>query len=251
VAIAVYKSEDGYSIRGMEPPDIRNYHGAGLMFWGWVLELGLRAKDKDLSQGIGADGKPLRPISERTRKNRRSTMTPSGKGDPNAPPLIPGWQKSRVWSLLTGRAFDDHVEFWWKFDAWTGDSFARILDFQATVGRDVFGLSPAAVRRVKAQSWARWESWKAGRYKEKPPKATKEFVIRGGKRTLDYLDVMGHAEELAKGGHAGFRTWEQWQAYLRGTAAAVLPGRAARPVAKPVAGAQYNRLLAIIYGQSG
>jgi hypothetical protein len=240
----VTKSEDGYSIWGMEPPGFERFPSdVKLMFYGWVLELGLRAKDRDLAKGLDKDGVPFKAIHEETRKHRRSAMTPSGKGDPNAPPLIPGWQKSRTRSLLTGKAFKDHVEFWWMYDSHTGDSWARILEKQVEQGRNAFGLGPVALKRVRAQAWERWDKWRAGKYEEP---AERERVapgpVRAGSYDTKYLDLMGGKAIIAKGQHAGFMTPEEWTAYFRQSAKAVLPGRPIRPkVMSPISGPRYNR----------
>jgi hypothetical protein len=246
---SVYRSEDGYSIRGLEPPALRQ--GEGLAFWSLVVPIALRAKDRDLARGLGANGEPLRPISEETRRHRRSAMTPSGRGDPNAPPLIPGWQKSRTRSLLTGKAYQDHAEFWWKFDARTGDSWARILEHQVIHGRDVFGLGPAAMRRVKAQSWEQWERVKKGKplapiLRERIlPLPKPEYA---GKRTLTDLDLMTQDADVLAGRHRGFMSPSQRHRYYRQTAPATLPGRPARPkVMSPISGPEYNRMIAQSY----
>jgi hypothetical protein len=161
--MSVSLSENGYTIKGIAPPDLKDRPEFAPTFWGWVVALGLKAKDRDLSMGLDKDGKPLRAITAETRRHRRSAMTPTGKGDPSAPPLMPGRQLSRTRSLLTGRAYLDRAEFWWRFDAWTGDSWARVLDAQKRRGRDVFGLSPQAQKRVQAQAWQLWGRLKAGR----------------------------------------------------------------------------------------
>ena len=243
----VFKSEDGFTIAGMEPPDANRFTADDRkMFYGWVVEIALRQKDRDLAKGLDKDGNALHPISANTRKYRKSAMTPSGKGDPSAPPLIPGWQKSRTRSLLTGKAFVDRAEFWWRYDAHTGDSWARILDYQASMGRDVFGLSPAAMTRVRAQAWERWHKWQRG----KVIPVAKEYVavakpMRAGSYDTRYLDVMGHAEEIAKGQHIGFLTFEKLQEYMRQSAPARLVGRPRMPkVMSPISGPQYNRLIA-------
>jgi hypothetical protein len=242
----VSRSEDGYTISGMEPVDFNRYSTDDRqMFYGWVVELGIRAKDRDLSKGLDKDGKPLRPIKPATRKHRVSAMTPSGKGDPNAPPLIPGWQKSRVRSLLTGKAFPDRAEFWWRYDAFTGDSFARVLEAQAAHGRDVFGLSPTSLQRVRTQAWERWNKWKRGQVIPATRKELAAAPIRAGSYETKYLDVMGHAEEIAKGQHAGFLTIEDYEKFFRQTAPARLVGRPLNPkVMSPISGPKYNRLIA-------
>ena len=243
----VFKSEDGFTIAGMEPPDANRFTADDrLMFYGWVVELALRAKDRDLAKGLDKDGHPFKPISQETKENRRSAMTPTGRGDPEAPPLIPGWQKSRTRSLLTGKAFVDRAEFWWRYDGHTGDSWARILDYQALKGRNAFGLSPKAMTRVRAQAWEKWHKWQRGQV---VPEVRKEAPApklgRIGTYRTKYLDVMGHAEEIAKQQHIGFMTFEELQHYFRQTAPARLVGRPIRPrVMSPISGPLYNRLIA-------
>jgi hypothetical protein len=86
-------------------------------------------------------------------------MTPSGKGDPSAPPLSPGHALSRVRSLLAGRALVDRAEFFWRFDPFTHASFSKILTYQQEQGRDVFGLSPEATEEVRLAALRRWRTW--------------------------------------------------------------------------------------------
>ena len=135
MAAKVYLVKDGYAIKGIAPPDLATRSDSvKLMFWGWVAEFGAAAKDRDLARGLDKDGEPLRRISPYTKKHRKSAMTPTGKGDPTAPPLSPGRQLSRVRSLLTYRAYPDRAEFWWKFDPFTHQSFAKVLEEQALHG---------------------------------------------------------------------------------------------------------------------
>jgi hypothetical protein len=230
----VILTEDGYSIYGLEPPELYRYpQDVKLMYWHWVLELALRAKDRDLARGLDKNGEPLRPIAKVTRENRRSAMTASGKGDPSAPPLIPAWQRSRVRSLLTGREFKDHVEFWWKFDPYTRDSFARILEYQKEQGRDVFGLSQASIRRVRAQAWARWNKWRAGKYEEKVREPLPSTI-------------------LPVGASRGALTYAERRAYVHGAAPADLPGRARMPGAKPpIVPRGYSRLIRAMHERPG
>jgi len=206
-----------------------------------------------LAKGLDKDGLPFRPISEETKKHRRSAMTPSGRGDPNAPPLIPGWQKSRTRSLLTGKALADRAEFWWKYDAITGDSWARILEAQRAQGRDAFGLSPKAMARVKAQAWERWNKWRVGRYEEpvRRVQATPKPARAGSYRT-GYLDLMGGHAVVAAGRHSGFKTPEEWEKYFRQAAKASLPGRPLNPkVMSPISGPRYTRGLQYDWAKPG
>ena len=55
------------------------------------MPIALKVKDQELADGLDATGGALKDITARTRKYRRSAMVPGGKGDPNAPPLMPGY----------------------------------------------------------------------------------------------------------------------------------------------------------------
>lgn len=225
-------SEDGYSLYGFEPPELQQSHGFFRnLYWKWVVEFALREKDRDLARGLDKDGKPLAPISEFTKKHRRSAMTPSGKGDPSAPPLTPGWQKSRTRSLLTGKAFKDHAEFWWKFDAFTHDSWAAILREQVKQGRDVFGLSPRGIKAAQRAAISRWTAYKQGRFDEPEEKPIKRPAPPKQERIAGSLDIKG-------------KTAQEWIKHFRGTAPAVLVGRPKQPKAmSPISGPLYNRLI--------
>ena len=167
-----------YKIRGIAPPDLEAYPAqVRKLFWGWVVELGIKAKGKEILAGLDKDGKPLKPISEETRKHRKSAMSPSGHGDPNAPPLIPAWQKSRTYSLLAGRALSTHAEFYWRYDSWTGESWGDILAYQRSKGRDVIGISQVAIAKVKVQSWAKWEQYKSGQLRQPLAATAKQRAV--------------------------------------------------------------------------
>jgi hypothetical protein len=238
-------SEDGYSIKSIAPPDLRDRPEFALTFWGWVTDLGLKAKDNELSRGLDRHGKPLRRISEATRLHRRSAMTPTGKGDPSAPPLTPGRQLSRTRSLLTGRAYGDHAAFWWKFDPWTGDSWARVLEAQKAMGRDVFGLSPKAEAAVKARAWAMWADLKAGRpipvitARQATPVAIPQV---GRTPTSAAVFGIGAGGRIPGPGFTGGLTRKEWEAYFRTPAKVQIPSRP---------GDDYNVILRHIWGVPG
>ncbi len=244
-----------FKIRGIEPPDLASYPvDVRKTFWGWVVELGIRQKGKEILAGLDKDGKPLRAILPKTRKNRKSEMTPSGNGDPNAPALIPGWQKSRTYSLLAGRALTTHADFYWRYDAWTGDSWGQVLAYQAKKGRDVIGISPKGLATVRVQAWAKWTQWKAGTLKEAKKKAAVAVGIPqvGNYDTTHATFGIGvsSAKKFNRGTWTGGMTRDEWDAYLRGSAVAALPGRPARPAARsPISGPNYNRLLLHTWGQ--
>jgi hypothetical protein len=250
---------EGYKLRIPEPPDLAS-HGPQVrrLFWTWVVDLGLKRKDKELSQGLDKDGKPLRAISAYTRKHRRSAMTPSGKGDPSAPPLTPGHQKSRTRSLLAGRVVQRKdggfaADFWWRYDAWTGDSWMVVLNAQAKKGRDVFGLSDAGTAWVKTQAWAKWESYKRGTLKT--PAARKPVAV-GVPQIGDYDETYAtygigasSSSHFTTGQWTGGLTYDQLIKHFRGSARASIPGRAANPKApNNIVGPGYNRLLSHVWG---
>ena len=253
------KIQNGYKIRGIEPPDLRDYDpSTRKLFWGWVVELGLKRKDKELSQGLDKDGKPLRPISQYTREHRKSAMTPSGRGDPNAPPLTPGWQKSRTRSLLAGRAFTTHAAFFWKYDPWTGASWAEVAVRPGQAKAATCSAVINGIAWVKAQAWARWEKWKSGRLRPPvtrldPPDAwqrqcsspTSTSNTSTTARRPREVGPRRRRSSLA----VGDSTPEERRKYFSQTASAQLPGRAARPKSKsPESGPRYSRLLQHIWG---
>jgi hypothetical protein len=251
------KIQTGYKLRGLEPPDLASYDAATRkLFWGWVVDLGLRRKDKELSQGLDKNGEPLKPIDKYTREHRRSAMTPSGKGDPGAPPLTPGYQKSRTRSLLTGRAFSTHAEFFWLYDAWTGASWGVVLSYQAAKGRDVFGLSKAGTAAVKVAAWAKWDRWKAGLVRTVPtakPRQTPAMpkFNQGHIEHIEHgVSSSGKAPSATTTGKSwGFSTPEERRRYFSQTADAVLPGRARNPKSQsPISGPKYNILLGHVHG---
>jgi hypothetical protein len=251
------KLQNGFKIRGIEPPDLAAHDATTRkLFWSWVLEFGLKRKDKELSQGLDKDGEPLKPIDKYTREHRRSAMTPSGNGDPGAPPLTPGFQKSRTRSLLTGRAFSTHAEFFWLYDAWTGASWGVVLSYQAAKGRDVFGLSKAGTAWVKVQAYAKWDRWKAGLVRTVATAKPRQTAAmpKFSQAHIEHIEAgvssSGKAASAATTGKSwGFSTPEERRKYFTQTASAVLPGRARNPKSKsPIVGPKYNILLRHVYG---
>lgn len=238
-------SEDGYTISGIEPSGLTPAQRK--LFYTWVVTFGLKEKDRDLAKGLDKDGMPFHPISEETRKHRRSAMTPSGKGDPDAPPLIPGWQKSRTRSLLKGRAYADRAEFWWAYDAFTGDSWARILEAQRSQGRDAFGLGPAALKRVQQAAMRRWEAYRGGQFKPKPEPTVLAPPKRERPRVIDLTpDAIGMSGPIKD--RSGFMTIDKLNAFYRQTAPARLQGRPLRPkIMSGISGPRYNRLLSHVH----
>src|SRR5208283_5535854 len=149
----------GYRLR-IQPSDLSTYPDKAKLVWfDLVVKYGLIAKDRDLAKGLGADGKPMKALHPKSIKYRKSEVGPVTK---TAPPLEPALAISRVRSLLVGRAHAGSAEFWWKFDAVSGKSFAEILRYQRDeYGRDVFGLSPRGTAWTLAKAMKDWDEWKA------------------------------------------------------------------------------------------
>jgi hypothetical protein len=218
---------------GIAPPDLAKQPEAiRLMFWGWVVEAGLRAKDRELAAGINASGGKLPPVRPVTRKHRRSAMTASGRGDRNAPYLMPGRGLSRTRSLLTGKPHRDHAEFWWAYDPWTGDTWGKILSYHAKRGEayDVIGLSPRGVSAVAKEARSKWERWKSGRLtlpmpavQSRAPAAQLRVVGRTDLQnmTLQSGDESRLREAIDEGRFSGFMSADEWKKHWRSKAPAV------------------------------
>jgi hypothetical protein len=148
----------GFRLRGMAPPDLSTYPDKiKLMFWQFVTDAALAAKDKELAKGWDKDGN-VHPLKPATIKHRKSEVGPVTK---TAPRLEPALKRSRVRSLLRGRAHLQSAELFWDFDAVTGDSFAVILHHAAEAGHDVFGLSDRGTSWVRSEAMKKWQAWKA------------------------------------------------------------------------------------------
>lgn len=220
---------------GIAPPDLKNYpEPVRMMFWGFVVDAGLKRKDRELAQGLNAKGEPLPGVLPATRKHRRSEMTPSGKGDPSAPYLMPGRRLSRTRSLLYGRAFKDYALFGWRYDAHTGDQWGAVLAAHARRGKayDVVGLSPAGIAAVAREAQKRWRQWllgspvQAGLVASRPQSAVAHGRPLGTTDLTHATFGIGATREQAQraideGRSSGFRTQAEWQKYFRQKAAPI------------------------------
>lgn len=151
---------------------------------GWVqaryfeaaLAVVLSEKDAELAAGLGVSGSPLAPLRPSTLKHRRSAMGPVM---PGAPPLMPALAASRTRAWLQGRVMGNASEGYYLLFGWKGGWGQILLYHQAGSARlpqrDVIGLSPATLARVKARSLAWWLANKAvlmsGIYVPKSPEA--------------------------------------------------------------------------------
>ena len=151
-----------FTVEGIAPEREWAWHLAGegvhRQFWRAVVTYVIDAKDISLAKGLDRHGSPLRPISERTRRNRKSAM---GKADKFAPPLTPAHGLSRTRAWLTGRAYPDRAMFYWK------GGWGKILDMHRRGAghlpvRDVIGLSYKDLVKVEQRANAWWRAWKQG-----------------------------------------------------------------------------------------
>lgn len=263
----------GFRLRGLEPGDLYRYPPEQRkVFWGFVVDAGLKRKDAELAKGLDKDGHPLKPLKLRSIKYRKSEVGPTRK---TAPPLEPALALSRVRSLLVGRPHTDSAEFWWGFDAISGKSFAFVLRAQREQGRDVFGLSPAGQAWVRAKAWDAWERWKQTQFIAKEiqrpstlgrqlPKYQVKREIHG-RVDIKNIDVSGHEElikrEIAAGRFTGFRRLnvrgEQWKpgaglgTVTKAPSAPKTPSAPKAPSAlQPVSSAAQNISRAIEYGKA-
>ncbi len=215
----------------MAPPDLSTYpDSVKLMFWQWVTDSALVVKDRELSKGWDKDGQ-IHPLHRETIKHRKSEVGPVTK---TAPRLEPALKRSRVRSLLRGRAHHSSAELYWDFDAVTGDSFAVILHYQAEeYGHDVFGLSDRGTAQVRREALDKWQAWKveAGHARPRvdvpgtqpiPKREVKKPIPKRevkGRMDLENFDISSSGEKLKQaieaGQFSGFRRLnargEQWK----------------------------------------
>jgi len=200
-----------------------------LAFQRFAAEFTLQRKDRELSQGLNARGEPLPGVRPTTREHRKSEMTASGRGDPRAPYLMPGRGLSRTRSLLTAKAHADYVVVWWRFDAFTGDQWGKVLAAHARRGKayDVIGLSAKGKAWVAAKAIKAWRGWLAG--KVPLPGVSLEAALDPGPVEVELVGRtnLDHATEgiggtiedarkaIAEGRSSGFLSENEWRKHFR------------------------------------
>ena len=220
-----------------------------------VVEYGLKRKDWELARGLNARGEPMPPVKPATREHRRSEMTASGKGDPHAPYLMPGRGLSRTRSLLAGKAHADYAEFWWRYDAYTGDQWGRVLAAHARRGKayDVVGLSAKGKAWVAAKALAAWR--KGVRIAAPVMDDGPVEVDLVGRTNLDYATegIGGTLEQakraIAEGRSSGFLSEDEWRKHYRQARPAIVG--AAPGTSYSVRSGASNVLLQHVWGGSG
>lgn len=224
-----------------------------------VVELGLRRKDFELSRGLNAKGEPLPGVAVDTRRHRKSEMTPSGKGDPRAPYLMPGRGLSRTRSLLAGKAHADYAEFGWRYDAWTGDQWGKILAMHARRGEayNVVGLSPKGIAWVAAEALKAWRKrqagWEAILPMQQPSAPVSVPLV--GRTNLDFATegIGGSIDQarkaIAEGRSSGFLSQAEWRKHFASSRPSVVPSRPGASYS--VQRGRSNVLLQHVWGDRG
>lgn len=138
-------------------------------FWRAVVVYGIKAKEEELAEGLDRYGRKLTPIAATTRKYRESEMGPA---DPSAPPLMPAYATSRTRLNLSGRALKNSAEFFWT-DGW-GKILAihRAGSRRGLPKRDVIGISPKSLQKVKTWAAAWWARKRAELHRTVAPRPT-------------------------------------------------------------------------------
>lgn len=150
-----------FTVSGIEPPEVADAPPwERSRFWSIVGIIAERVKQDELARGIDRHGRKLRPVKVRKVRFRRSGRVVDGE------PLMPHRGLSRTRRLLRYSVLSFGVVFFWA------NGWARILDFHRRgvclrrkgriVGklpvRDVFGISPAGMERIKAEAARHWRN---------------------------------------------------------------------------------------------
>ena len=150
-----------FLVKDVEHPDYRDFNQAErARFWSIVGIIAERVKQDELQRGIDRHGRKLKPVRVRKVKFRRSGRIVDGE------PLMPHRGLSRTRRLLQWTVTSIGVLFYWQ------NGWAKVLDYHRRgaclkrngriVGklpkRDVFGISPAGMNRIRAESWRHWDN---------------------------------------------------------------------------------------------
>lgn len=144
-----------FLVSGIEPPEVSDAPPwERSRYWSIVGRIAERVKQDELAKGLDRHGRKLRPVKVRKVRFRRSGRVVDGE------PLMPHRGLSRTRRLLRYSVLSFGVVMYWA------NGWARILDYHRRgaclkrkgriVGklpvRDVFGISPAGMERIKAEA---------------------------------------------------------------------------------------------------
>jgi hypothetical protein len=150
-----------FLIDGIEPPD-REWRRASqadkVRYWSIAGIIAEKVKQDELQKGLDRHGRRLRPVRYRKVRFRRSGRVVDGE------PLMPHRGLSRTRRLLQYTITSLGILFYWQ------SGWAKILDMHRRgacltrggriVGklpkRDVFGISPAGIDKVRTQALSYW-----------------------------------------------------------------------------------------------
>lgn len=150
-----------FIVNGIEPPEVSDGPPWDRSrYWSIVGIIAERVKQDELQRGLDRFGRKLRPVRVRKVKFRRSGRVVDGE------PLMPHRGLSRTRRLLRYSVLSFGVVFYWA------NGWARILDYHRRgsclrrkgriVGklpvRDVFGISPAGMEKIKAEAARHWRN---------------------------------------------------------------------------------------------
>lgn len=150
-----------FRLSGFEPDDVKDASQADrLRYWSIVGVIAERVKQNELQRGLDRFGRKLKPVQVRKIRFKRSGRTIDGE------PLMPHRGLSRTRRLLRYTVNYSGVTFWW------GNDWGVILDYHrrgaclkrdgVIVGklpvRDVFGISPAGISKIKDEAYRHWRN---------------------------------------------------------------------------------------------
>lgn len=148
-------------VAGIAPQDVRESSpDVRSRFWSIVGVIAERVKQDELQRGLDRFGRKLKPVKIRKIKFARSGRIVDGE------PLMPHRGLSRTRRLLRYTVTPNGVIFRWAND------WGVILDYHrrgaclkrngVVVGklpvRDVFGISPAGIAKIKAEAERHWRN---------------------------------------------------------------------------------------------
>jgi hypothetical protein len=156
-----------FTVDRIAPPEVaRSPMERRRAFWGAVANFVIEAKERELRQGLDRFGNPMHALAQSTIRRRKSAVGPAHA---YAPPLTPAYKLSRTRSLFTADVNEraTGVVCWWMYDEITGASWGDILEYHRTGNerlpvRDVIGLTPASLAKIKQQALAWWNAYLAG-----------------------------------------------------------------------------------------
>jgi hypothetical protein len=130
-------------------------------FWRQAVLVAGKTLDDSRERGLDRFDQPLKPITEKTRRNRKSAM---GTADPDAPPLIPAWALSRTRSLIRTKPVEGQGAWFYYLHGPGKKPWGQILRWHAEGAvaggkiRDVLGFSPQNLEEIRREMRIWWNA---------------------------------------------------------------------------------------------